>query len=281
MKELKFIDLFAGIGGTRIGFEQACEELNINCKCVFTSEWDKFAQKTYHENFGEWPHGDIRTISLEDIPSHSVLLAGFPCQPFSIAGVSKKNALGMPHGFLCDKQGNLFFEIERILRHRKPEAFLLENVKHLKRHDKGRTYQIIEHILKKELNYSVVDHIYDARYFVPQHRERIFIVGFRDANVAARFRFPDPPAEAPRLGSILEIDVKPKYTLTDHLWKYLQDYREKHRSKGNGFGYSLFGPHDVARTLSARYYKDGSEILIEQNGKNPRRLTPDVVPSFR
>lgn len=274
MKEFKFIDLFAGIGGTRIGFEQACKELNLKCECVLTSEWDKYAQKTYQENFGELPHGDVRAISVEDIPVHNILLAGFPCQPFSIAGVSKKNALGMPHGFSCDKQGNLFFEIERVLRHRQPEAFLLENVKHLKRHDKGLTYQVIQHILKNVLGYSIVDYIYDARNFVPQHRERIFIVGFRDPAIAAHFQFPEPPDGDQRLGSILETDVDRKYTLTDHLWKYLQEYREKHRSKGNGFGYSLFGPLDVARTLSARYYKDGSEILIEQNGRNPRRLTP-------
>lgn len=274
MHELTFIDLFAGIGGTRAGFEQACNEFNIKCKCIFTSEWDKYAQKTYYENFSEVPHGDIREIPSENIRAHNVLLAGFPCQPFSIAGVSKKNALGMPHGFSCSKQGNLFFEIERIIEHCKPDVFLLENVKHLKRHDQGRTYQVIEHILKNVCRYTVFDRIYDARTTVPQHRERIFLVGFRDSAVAAFFNFPELPHGDPRLGSILETNVEPKYTLSDHLWKYLQDYREKHRSKGNGFGYGLFGPLDVARTLSARYYKDGSEILIQQNGRNPRRLTP-------
>jgi len=274
MTEIKFIDLFAGIGGTRLGFERACSELNVACRPVFSSEWDKHAQKTYLVNFGETPAGDIRAIPSEDIPDHHVLLAGFPCQPFSIAGVSKKNALKLPHGFYCEKQGTLFFEIERIIRDKQPDAFLLENVKHLKRHDRGRTYAVIEYTLKEVLRYTVFDRIYDARAVVPQHRERIFIVGFRDPRVAVNFRFPEIEDRGPKLGSILQKDVDEKYTITDHLWDYLQNYREKHRQKGNGFGYGLFRPSDVARTLSARYYKDGSEILIEQTGKNPRRLTP-------
>ncbi len=274
MLEIKFIDLFAGIGGTRLGFEQACKELGVICKCVFTSEWDKHAQKTYQANFGESPAGDIRSILSDDIPDHNVLLAGFPCQPFSIAGVSKKNALKDPHGFACEKQGNLFFEIERIIRDKQPEAFLLENVKHLRRHDKGRTYKIIKQTLENVLNYSVFDRIYDAKNVVPQHRERIFIVGFRNAEVAKNFNFPELPEKNPNLGSILQKKVANKYTLSDHLWQYLQEYKEKHRKKGNGFGFGLFSRSDIARTLSARYYKDGAEILIKQRGRNPRRLTP-------
>jgi len=202
------------------------------------------------------------------------LLAGFPCQPFSIAGVSKKNALNRPHGFLCKKQGNLFFEIARILKDREPKAFLLENVKHLKNHDRGNTYSVIRTVLQDELGYLIFEKIYDASHVVPQHRERIFIVGFKSPEAAAKFSFPVIRNKKPTLRSILEESVEPKFTLSDHLWKYLQDYKRKHQSKGNGFGYGLFGPADIARTLSARYYKDGSEILIKQKNMNPRRLTP-------
>jgi DNA (cytosine-5)-methyltransferase 1 len=267
----RFIDLFAGIGGLRIGFDQ------IGGQCVFTSEWDKYSQATYRENFGnEHPiAGDIRDYSREPalIPAHDVLLAGFPCQPFSIAGVSKKNALGRPHGFLCDTQGTLFFDLAQIIAHHRPSVFLLENVKNLERHDKGRTFATILNVLRNELGYEVHHRVIDSRPWVPQRRERIFIVGFRDAS---NFDFDRLviPNKSPRLGSILEQDVDPKYTLTQHLWNYLQAYREKHQAKGNGFGYSLFGPNDVARTLSARYFKDGSEVLIQQPRKRPRRLTP-------
>jgi DNA (cytosine-5)-methyltransferase 1 len=269
----RFIDLFAGIGGLRIGFDA------IGGQCVFTSEWDKYSQQTYRENFGsEHPiKGDIREFSHNPslIPAHDVLLAGFPCQPFSIAGVSKKNALGRPHGFLCDTQGTLFFDLAQIIAHHRPAVFLLENVKNLERHDKGKTFATILNVLRNELGYEVHYRVIDSRPWVPQRRERIFIVGFRNPS---RFDFNDLviPSTRPKLGSILEKhdDVDPKYTLTSHLWNYLKEYKKKHAAKGNGFGYSLFGPNDVARTLSARYFKDGSEVLIAQPGKRPRRLTP-------
>lgn len=272
----RFIDLFAGIGGLRIGFE------GIGGHCVFTSEWDKHSQETYRRNFRDnHPvHGDIREFSdrPELIPEHDVLLAGFPCQPFSIAGVSKKNALGRPHGFLCDTQGTLFFDTARIIAHHRPAAFLLENVKNLERHDKGKTFSTIVNVLTNELGYHVQTRVISSAPWVPQKRERIFIVGFREPT---EFNLRDlqipSPEQGPRLGSILEQceDVETKYTLTPKLWQYLQDYKEKHSAKGNGFGFGLFGPDDVARTLSARYYKDGSEILVEQSdSQRPRRLTP-------
>ena len=263
---ITFIDLFAGIGGTRIAFEEA------GCTCVFSSEWDKFAQMTYEANFGERPHGDIRPVTSDEIPDHDILVAGFPCQPFSISGVSKKTSLHRPHGFEDPTQGTLFFEIKRILRDTRPRAFLLENVKNLTRHDGKRTYTVIMNALRDELGYEVWDRVIDADSYVPQHRERIYIVGFTEP---VPFEFPeyDPPAK-PRLKDILDQDVPPKYTLTDHLWDYLQRYAIKHREKGNGFGYGLADPEGRSRTLSARYYKDGSEILIPQSGNNPRRLTP-------
>lgn len=275
----KFIDLFAGIGGLRIGFDE------IGGQCVFTSEWDKYSQATYRENFGD-DHpiaGDIREYSKDPslIPSHDVLLAGFPCQPFSIAGVSKKNALGRPHGFLCDTQGTLFFDLAQIIAHHEPSVFLLENVKNLQRHDKGRTFATILNVLTHELGYEVHHRVVNSAPWVPQKRERIFIAGFKKERWfknESGFDFHDLviPEQEPKLGSILDSheSVDQKYTLTAHLWKYLQDYKEKHAAKGNGFGYSLFGPDDVARTLSARYFKDGSEVLIAQPGKRPRRLTP-------
>jgi DNA (cytosine-5)-methyltransferase 1 len=261
---------------------------------VFTSEWDKYSQQTYLANFA-CEHevvGDITKVPVEDIPAHDLLLAGFPCQPFSIAGVSKKNALNRPHGFADETQGTLFFNVAQIIKHHQPRAFLLENVKNLVNHDKGRTFEVIHRTLTTELGYQVHWKVINSKAFVPQQRERIFIVGFREAN---DFTFDDLDLpnllNGPRLGSILhpedgteEIDapytrgnigsVAAKYTLTDHLWDYLQRYAEKHRSAGNGFGFGLVGPGDVARTLSARYYKDGSEILVAQPGRNPRRLTP-------
>lgn len=284
----RFIDLFAGIGGLRRGFE------DLGGRCVFTSEWDKYSQQTYLANFA-CEHvvvGDITKVPVEDIPAHDLLLAGFPCQPFSIAGVSKKNALNRPHGFADETQGTLFFNVAQIIKHHRPRAFLLENVKNLVNHDKGRTFEVIHRTLTAELGYQVHWKVINSKAFVPQQRERIFIVGFREAN---DFTFDDLDLpnllNGPRLGSILhpedgteEIDppytcgnigsVAAKYTLTDHLWDYLQRYAEKHRSAGNGFGFGLVGPGDVARTLSARYYKDGSEILVAQPGRNPRRLTP-------
>jgi DNA (cytosine-5)-methyltransferase 1 len=267
-----FIDLFAGIGGLRLGFESAGGE------CVFTSEWDKYAQQTYRANFPGDGHeiaGDIRAIRAGDIPEHDMLLAGFPCQPFSIAGVSKKNALNRPHGFACDTQGTLFFEVQRIIKDKRPKAFLLENVKNLVNHDKGNTYRTIMNVLKNELGYFVSDRVINARSWVPQHRERILIAGFREecGFSLANLEIPDP-AKGPKLGAVLDKSVPEKYTLTSHLWNYLQRYAEKHQAKGNGFGFGLVGPDDIARTLSARYFKDGSEILVRQRANNPRRLTP-------
>lgn len=267
-----FIDLFAGIGGLRRGFEA------IGGRCVFTSEWDRWSRETYAANFPVDHEfgGDIRAYSAEParVPAHDVLLAGFPCQPFSIAGVSKKNALGRPHGFLCDTQGTLFFDLAQILAHHRPKAFLLENVKNLERHDQGRTFATILNVLRNELGYQVHYRVISSEPWVPQKRERIFIVGFRDANDFDFGQLEVPAGPGPKLGSILEADVDPKYTLTAHLWNYLQTYKDKHAAKGNGFGYSLFGPGDVTRTLSARYYKDGSEVLVAQPGRRPRRLTP-------
>lgn len=270
-----FIDLFAGIGGLRRGFE------SIGGHCVFTSEWDRHAQETYQLNFRDNrpPEGDIREFSNEPekIPDHDLLLAGFPCQPFSIAGVSKKNALGRPHGFLCDTQGTLFYDTAEIIRAKQPAAFLLENVKNLERHDGGNTFRTIMNVLQNELGYQVSARVISSEAWVPQKRERIFIVGFREPTTfdIKKLELPDP-ARGPKLGSILDPhdEVDPKYTLTPRLWEYLQAYKAKHAEKGNGFGYSVFGPNAVTRTLSARYYKDGSEILVEQPGKRPRRLTP-------
>lgn len=271
----RFIDLFAGIGGLRIGFQ------GIGGHCVFTSEWDKYSQETYSRNFRDnHPvHGDIREFSSDPglIPEHDVLLAGFPCQPFSIAGVSKKNALGRPHGFLCDTQGTLFFDTAQIIDHHRPAAFLLENVKNLERHDKGQTFATIMNVLRNELGYHVQSRVISSAPWVPQKRERVFIVGFREPSSFDLHGLDLPAAHLwPKLGSILDRheDVDPKYTLTPKLWDYLQAYKDKHSAKGNGFGYGLFGPDHVARTLSARYHKDGSEILIDQPGKRPRRLTP-------
>ena len=275
-ESFRFVDLFAGIGGLRRPFEE------IGGHCVFTSEWDRFCKETYAANFPEpadSPHifaGDIRPYSENPgaVPEHDVLLAGFPCQPFSIAGVSKKNALGRPHGFLCETQGTLFYDLVRIIDHHRPGAFLLENVKNLERHDGGRTFATIMHALERELGYSVSVRVIDSSPWVPQKRQRIFVAGFREP---AAFDFGElavPSGPAPTLRAVLDEQVDPKYTLSRHLWNYLQDYKRKHRQAGNGFGYSLFGPDDVARTLSARYFKDGSEILIRQKGKRPRRLTP-------
>ena len=286
--DFRFIDLFAGIGGLRRGFDA------VGGECVFTCEWDKYAHQTYRANFDDGlTHSfasDIRDVAEADVPEHDVLLAGFPCQPFSIAGVSKKNALGQPTGFRCDTQGTLFFDTARIIAHHRPEAFVLENVKNLVNHDKGRTFRIIRETLKQELGYHVTSRVIDAKGYVPQHRERIFIAGFRDRDDVDLddLEVPEPHA-GPKLGTILHPEdgsekaeppytgrngeVKAKYVLSDHLWQYLQEYAEKHRLRGNGFGFGLVGRDDVARTLSARYYKDGSEILIERDG-NPRRLTP-------
>ena len=278
--EFRFIDLFAGIGGLRLGFEA------IGGKCVFTSEWDVHSQRTYRANFrDDDTHtfaGDIRPYGADPskVPEHDVLLAGFPCQPFSLAGVSKKNALGRPHGFEDETQGTLFFDVARIIAHHRPKAFLLENVKNLQSHDRGKTFEVIKRTLTEELGYHIDFRIISATSWVPQKRERIFIVGFRDSDDFSFGGFDDVlphKGEHPTLDSILQShnEIGQKYTLTEKLWDYLQAYRLKHESKGNGFGYSLFGPDDIARTLSARYHKDGSEILIDQpQGPRPRRLTP-------
>jgi DNA (cytosine-5)-methyltransferase 1 len=287
-----FIDLFAGIGGLRLAFEE------IGGRCVFTSEWDDYAQKTYGINFpdGHPIYGDITQIAEVDVPDHDLLLAGFPCQPFSIAGVSKKNALGRQHGFLDETQGTLFFDVARILKAKRPRAFLLENVKNLQSHDKGRTFETICKVLKDELGYDIHYKVLDGAHFVPQHRERILIAGFSESVSFDWNAIPLPPKNERKLRDILHRTdgtepcvaddgnrffdhdagiVNPKYTLTDGLWRYLRDYAAKHKAKGNGFGFGLVGPGDVSRTLSARYYKDGSEILVDQGtDRNPRRLTP-------
>ncbi|MCL1062612.1 DNA (cytosine-5-)-methyltransferase [Shewanella benthica] len=323
--DFKFIDLFAGIGGIRKGFE------SIGGKCVFTSEWNKYAVRTYKANYYSDPeehsfNQDIREITLTDksdtvseteatnniqkhIPDHDVLLAGFPCQPFSLAGVSKKNSLGRAHGFECEAQGTLFFDVCRIIKAKQPSTFVLENVKNLKSHDHGNTFKIITQALD-ELGYDVADiefegsgtkdpKIIDGKHFLPQHRERIILVGFkRDLNITKGFslkniHFPETvPSFASLLDNLTE-EEKARYTLTPRLWEYLYGYAKKHKAKGNGFGYGLVDPKNsdvVTRTLSARYHKDGSEILIDQgwdkilgeqdfsNQENqnnrPRRLMP-------
>jgi len=286
----RFIDLFAGIGGLRLGAEAA------GGRCVFTCEWNKFSRLTYEANFADGADhpfpGDITTVDASSVPEHELLLAGFPCQPFSIAGVSKKNALGRPHGFSCLQQGNLFFNIADIIAARRPAAFLLENVKNLKSHDGGRTFARIRETLEDTLGYRLFTQVVDAKAFVPQHRERIFLVGFRsDVPFSFEALALPRPDQGPRLSSVLHPEdgsedpeppytegpksrVSDRYILTDHLWAYLQAYADKHREKGNGFGFGLVGPDSVTRTLSARYYKDGSEILVARRRGNPRRLTP-------
>lgn len=267
--KFKFIDLFAGIGGIRLAYQ------NLGGKCVFTSEWNNFAKRTYEANFGEVPFGDITKINEKIIPDHDILLAGFPCQPFSIAGVSKKNALGKSHGFLDETQGTLFFDIARILDYKKPKAFMLENVKNLVSHDKGKTFNVIKNTLS-ELGYSIHYKVLDSKHFVPQHRERIIIVGFHNDifGTLESFEFPNLPEPTVKMKSILDFEVDTKYTLSNKLWQYLQNYAAKHKAQGNGFGFGLTNLEGISRTLSARYYKDGSEILIPQDDKNPRRLTP-------
>jgi DNA (cytosine-5)-methyltransferase 1 len=291
--DFTFIDLFAGIGGIRKGFEGA------GGRCVFTSEWDKYSNQTYRANFPDDHEiaGDITKVKAADIPMHDVVLAGFPCQPFSLAGVSKKNALGRAHGFMDKTQGTLFFDVLRILKHHRPAAFLLENVKNLKSHNGGDTFKTIIGALEDDLGYEISTRVIDAKGYVPQHRERIYIVGFRRdtgfnfdklkivgaengpkleqilhaSHEASEDYYTLEPAKA---GANINSAVNTKYTLSNKLWEYLQAYAAKHKAKGNGFGFGLNTPEQVSRTLSARYHKDGSEILIAQSGKNPRRLTP-------
>lgn len=270
VSDFTFIDLFAGIGGMRIAYQ------NAGGKCVYSNEWNKYSQQTYFANFGEQPDGDITKVDAEKIPDHDILVAGFPCQPFSIAGVSKKNSLGRATGFEDKTQGTLFFDVCRVLKAKRPKAFMLENVKNLKSHDKGRTFKIIMESLE-ELDYQVFYAILDGQNFVPQHRERILIVGFDRKRYGSDIGFKfdiTPRFPKPLMKDILEKNVDDKYTLSDKLWTYLQNYAAKHRAAGNGFGYGIADPDGISRTLSARYYKDGSEILIAQKGKNPRRLTP-------
>ncbi len=274
----RFIDLFAGIGGFRIGLER------LGGECAFSCEWDRNSQTTYEAWFGDRPHGDINTVDISAIPDHDILAAGFPCQPFSIAGVSKKRALGQPDGFRCKRQGNLFFRICDIVKIKRPPVLLLENVKNLRSHDGGKTWTIIRHEIEEELGYDMHAAVIDAAGWVPQHRERVFIACFDKKvfsnELSATFRFPGWPAsERPVLRDILEAKPDSRYTLTDHLWAYLQNYAKKHRENGNGFGFGLIDPkgdpNQVTRTLSARYYKDGSEILLYQGkNRNPRRLMP-------
>ena len=266
-----FIDLFAGMGGFRLAMQSQ------GGKCVFSSEWNTFAQKTYLANFGEMPFGDITKKEIKKyIPEHfDVLCAGFPCQPFSIAGVSKKKSLGRETGFRDKTQGTLFFDVADIISRHRPKAFFLENVINLVSHDKGNTFKVIQSTLE-ELEYSVYYRVMDGKDYVPQHRERIMIVGFdkRRYHSEEKFDFPKTPDVQKRLRDILEYNPDKKYTLSDKLWEYLQQYAEKHKAKGNGFGFGLADLDSISRTLSARYYKDGSEILIPQEGMNPRRLTP-------
>ena len=269
-EQYTFIDLFAGIGGMHIAYASA------GARCVYSNEWNKYSQQTYYANFGIQPDDDITKVVAEDIPDHDILVAGFPCQPFSIAGVSKKQSLGRATGFEDKTQGTLFFDVCRILKAKRPKAFMLENVKNLCSHDRGRTFKVIQESLA-ELNYKVFFQILDGKAYVPQHRERIVIVGFDMERYGEDINFEfalEPGERQPVMRDILETDVSNKYTLSDKLWVYLQNYAAKHKAAGNGFGYGIAPLDGISRTISARYYKDGSEILIAQEGKNPRRLTP-------
>jgi len=280
-----FIDLFAGIGGIRLGLE------STGARCIFTSEWDKFAAQTYAANHksSHEIQGDIKLIDPGSLPDHDILAGGFPCQPFSLAGVSKKNSLGRDHGFLDQTQGTLFFNIAKIIEEKRPRAVLLENVKNLLSHDKKRTFEVINRTLTDELGYRLHYKVLDAKAYLPQHRERVLMVAFRDGeDFDWDLVLPDSPVATldsilhPEDGSDTErtyLDasgkVLEKYTLSDKLWGYLQSYAAKHRAAGNGFGYGLVDRKSTSRTLSARYYKDGSEILVSQGQRaNPRRLTP-------
>lgn len=272
-EKFTFIDLFAGIGGFRLALQ------NLGGLCVYSSEYDKYAQKTYFANFGETPFGDITKEEVKAfIPKKfDILCGGFPCQPFSIAGVSKKNSLGRKHGFEDEKQGNLFFHVAEIIERHRPKAFFLENVKNLVSHDKGNTFKVIKQTLL-DLNYSFDPQILNGKHFVPQHRDRTIMVGFDKEVFGKDIKFDFKKVQLPdadkKIKSILKQEVDPKYTLSDHLWNYLQEYSKKHKLKGNGFGFGLVNLEGISRTMSARYYKDGAEILIPQIGANPRRLTP-------
>lgn len=269
--KFKFIDLFAGIGGMHLAYS------SVGGHCVYSSEWDRWCKLQYKQNFGFEPEGDITKVDEKTIPDHDILVAGFPCQPFSIAGVSKKNSLGRATGFLDKTQGTLFFDVARILKEKRPPAFMLENVKNLKSHDRGNTWKVIESTLE-ELDYKVFHEVLNGDGLVPQHRERIVIVGFDKKRFGNDFDFTfdiERPEKKPCLNDILDEEVPERYILTDHLWEYLQKYAAKHKAKGNGFGFGMPDLNGSSRTLSARYYKDGSEILINRGPDvNPRRLTP-------
>ena len=266
--DFTFCDLFAGIGGIRMALERA------GGRCVFSSEWDKYSRITYYENFKEKPAGDITKIKPQDIPDHDVLAAGFPCQPFSIAGISKKNSMNRPVGFDDEVQGTLFFKVRNIIRRKRPAAVLLENVKNLKTHDNGNTFRVIAKSLER-LNYHLHAEILDGKYLVPQHRERLFIVAFDNEKSHQKFQFPKFRKIRKTLDDILEDNPDEKYTLRRGLWSALKRHAERHRKKGNGFGYTIAKRDGISRTLMARYYKDGADILISQGrGKRPRRLNP-------
>lgn len=279
-EKFTFIDLFAGIGGFRLALQ------NLGGLCVYSSEYDKYAQKTYLANFGETPFGDITKDETKAfIPKKfDIICGGFPCQPFSIAGVSKKNSLGRKHGFEDEKQGNLFFHVAEIIEKHRPKAFFLENVKNLVSHDKGNTFKVIKSTLEN-LGYSFDHRVLNGKHFVPQHRDRTIMVGFDKSEFGEDMKFDFDLVRLPeadkKIKSILKSEVDPKYTLTDNLWHYLQEYSKKHKLKGNGFGFGLVNMDGITRTISARYYKDGSEILIPQKESNPRRLTPDECAALQ
>nr|WP_321297096.1 DNA (cytosine-5-)-methyltransferase [uncultured Sphaerochaeta sp.] len=274
--KFKFIDLFAGIGGFRQAFQ------NLGGNCVFSSEWDKHAAETYYANYGVYPFGDIRSIDPETIPDHDILCAGFPCQPFSIAGVSKKNSMGRATGFEDKIQGTLFFEIAKILKAKRPQFIFLENVKNINSHDKGRTIDTIEQTFR-DLNYKVLKEVVDGKEWVPQHRERVFFLGYDIEKFGelspADFYIPKGPSQGyiyPTLDTIIDSNSTAR-TLSDGTWKALKRHKEKHASKHNGFGYSILKypitPDQITWTISARYHKDGADCLVPQKDRNPRQLS--------
>jgi len=287
-----FIDLFAGIGGFRIAMQE------LGGKCVFSSEWDKYSQETYAHNFGEIPYGDINLLASQDmsneeiaslIPDHDILCAGFPCQPFSLAGVSKKNSMGRKHGFEDETQGTLFFNIVRIIESKQPRAFFLENVKNILTHDKKKTFKVIEKKLT-ELGYVFTWKVVDGSKWVPQHRERIFIVGFNPNSVdilKEDIKIPTDPSNDyhyTALNQIIQENIE-GYTLGPGTWRTLVRHKAYHKKKGNGFGYGIhaipISDSAITRTISARYHKDGAEILIEQPNRRPRRLTIDEAKQLQ
>ena len=259
-----FVDICAGIGGMRIAFE------NLGGKCVFSSEWDKFCQITYQENFNETPFGDITKISMKNIPKHDILIAGFPCQPFSKSGLAIRAKLNRVNGMDDKEQGQIFFRLTKIIRSKKPKAVFFENVPRLLSINQGKEFQVILHEMKK-LGYSCNYKVINSENVVPQRRERLYMVFIKGKTI---FNFPEMPNLNTALKSILERRVEEKYTLSDNTWNWLQSHAKKHAKKGNGFGYRMANRKKTTCTLSARYGKDGSEILIPQRNKNPRKLNP-------